>query len=81
MLSELKESGKVVGAKQVRRALTDGRARTVFVALDADSRITEPVLELARQQSVPVQQVASMKELGSACSVAVGSAVAALLAQ
>ena len=79
MIAELNSANKVVGAKQVRRALNDGRARKVFLAADADPRVTEPLAQLAPEKSVPVEELASMKELGAACGISVGSAVAALL--
>lgn len=79
MLSELKGGAKVVGVKQTQRAISDGRARLVFLAEDADPRVTEPVEALCREQNVPARRVPSMKELGCACGIAVGSAVAALL--
>ena len=79
MLSELNNGEKVVGAKQAKRALNDGRARKVFLAADADPRVTEPLAQLAAEKSVPVEELASMKELGAACGISVGSAVAALL--
>ena len=79
MLTELKQGSKVVGVKQTRRAVQDGKAARVFFAQDADPRLIQPLEELCQQQGVPVERVAHMKELGSACGIAVGSAVAALL--
>lgn len=79
MLSELKQGAKVVGVKQTKRAINDGRAVRVFLAEDADPRVTDPIAILCQERSVPVEHVAQMKELGSACGIAVGSAVAALL--
>ena len=88
MLTDLKSAKKVTGAKQVTRALKNGTARRVFLAQDADPRVTEPIELLCREQGtellcrekdVPVERVASMKELGSACGIAVGSAVAAVV--
>ena len=79
MISELNSPNKVVGAKQVRRALNDGRARKVFVAADADPRVTQPLAQLAVDKRIAVELVPTMKELGSACGIAVGSAVVALL--
>ena len=79
MLSELKQGPKVVGVKQTKRAINDGRAVRVFLAEDADPRVTDPIAVLCETQSIPVERVAQMKELGSACGIAVGSAVAALL--
>mgnify|MGYP002230183963 CR=1 FL=1 len=68
------------GVKQTRRAIEDGRAARVFLAEDADPRVTGPVEELCREKDIPVERVSQMKELGSACGIAVPSAVAALLA-
>lgn len=79
MLSELNSADKVAGAKQVKRALNDGRAKKLFLAADADPRVTEPLAKLAKEKEVPVEEVSTMKELGTACSIAVGSAVAVLL--
>lgn len=78
MLEELKNGTKVVGAKQTRRAVTDGRAIKVFYAADADPALWEPVAALCQERGVPVLEVASMKELGHACAIAVGAAIAAL---
>lgn len=79
MLDELKNGSKVVGAKQTRRALNDGRVRMVYLASDADPRVTEPIAALCISAGVPAETACSMKELGAACGIAVGAAVAALL--
>lgn len=79
MLDELKSANKVVGTKQVKRALNDSRIRKLFVASDADPRITQPLAQRVAEQNVEVIWVPTMKELGAACSIAVGAAVAALL--
>ena len=54
MLSELNSADKVAGAKQVKRALNDGRAKKLFLAADADPRVTEPLAKLAKEKEVPV---------------------------
>ncbi|NBI08888.1 50S ribosomal protein L7ae-like protein [Colidextribacter sp. OB.20] len=79
MISELGGSNKVVGAKQAKRALRDGRAGRLFVAMDADPRLLQPLVQEAVNRQVPVSQVSSMKELGASCGIAVGAAVAVLL--
>lgn len=79
VLSKLKTGAKVVGVKQTKRALGDGKAVSVFVAEDADPRVIEPVEVMCAERGVPVIRVSRMKELGAACGIAVGSAVAALL--
>ena len=79
MLSQLKEGARVVGVKQTRRAIQDGRAARVFLAEDADPKVTAPVEELCARQNIPGERVPHMEDLGSACGIAVAGAVAALL--
>ena len=79
MIPELNTPQKVVGAKQSKRALTDGRAKRLFLAADADPRVTEPLAQLAGERDVPVEAVPSMRELGSVCGISVGAAVAVLV--
>ena len=43
------------------------------------NRITQPLVQEAVRRQVPVEQVPSMRELGAACGIAVGAAVAVLL--
>ena len=63
----------MTGAKQVTRALKNGTARRVFLAQDADPRVTEPIELLCREQGTEPEAVATMAALGS------GSAVAAVV--
>ena len=81
MLNELKNTPKVVGIKQLRKALNRGRVQEVFLARDADPALTDPLETLAEEQGVPVQWVSAMKELGQACGIAVGAAAAGLLSE
>lgn len=43
MISELASQEKVIGVKQSRKAIREGRAKRVYLACDADPAITEPV--------------------------------------
>ncbi len=79
MLEELKNGQRLVGAKQVSRALKNGQVRCVFLAEDADPKVTQSLELLCTQMSVPVERVATMSRLGELCGIAVGSAVAALV--
>ena len=79
MIPELTGPNKVVGAKQARRALRDGRAARLYVAMDADPRMLQPLVQEAVNRQVPIRQVSGMKELGASCGIAVGAAVAVLL--
>jgi len=79
MSTELTNAPKVVGAKQVRRALESGKAARLFIACDADPQLLRPLVQKAVDLSVPVEQIDTMKLLGARCGIAVGAAVAALL--
>ena len=71
MLTDLKTAQKVTGAKQVTRALKNGTARRVFLAQDADPRVTEPIQALCQEQGTATESVDTMAALGSACGIAV----------
>ena len=79
MLDELKSGHRVVGIKQLRRALSAGKARKVFVAEDADPALIAPVLELCREGHVEVVSVPTMRQLGDACEIPVAAAAAAIV--
>ena len=79
MLEELKTAKKVVGIKQLRRALTDHLARTVFLACDADPALTEPIEAICRDEGVELVKIKTMRELGQACGISVGASAAAIL--
>ncbi|MBQ7845261.1 MAG: ribosomal L7Ae/L30e/S12e/Gadd45 family protein [Clostridia bacterium] len=70
---------KVVGTKQVLRALKAGTAARAYVANDADTFLFQRIVTAAEAASVPVVRVASMKELGVCCGVEVATASAAIL--
>lgn len=79
MLCELDSKNKVVGLKQLRKVLAEGRAAKVFTAQDADPKLTGPIKDACRASGVPMEEVPTMAELGKACGIEVGAAVAALL--
>ena len=79
MLNELEHAAKVVGVKQVRRALANVRAKCVYLAKDADPQLIRPIKLLAQERGVEVVQAESMKALGRACGIAVGAACAAVV--
>ena len=79
VLQELKTAKRVVGIKQLRKALRDGTAIKVFVAENADFHLTDPVKAACQETGVPVVSVPTMSELGHACSIEVGAAVAAIV--
>ena len=76
----LKAGGKkVVGMKQVIRAMKAGNLSRAYVANDADTFIFQQVIRAAEEAGVPCVRVAEMKELGIVCGVEVPAAAAAVL--
>ena len=67
----------VVGAKQLRKAIQNGRAKRVYLAANADPALTDPLLELCTANQIPCVWADSMSGLGSACGIEVGAAAAA----
>ena len=76
-LAVLKKFRTVVGAKQLRKALENRKARFVFLAQNADPALTEPIMALCKQNQVSYSWVRSMADLGRACGIEVGAAAAA----
>ena len=70
---------KVVGLKQVTKAVRSGRAEKVFLACDASERVKQPLRVLCETQGVPTDESATLIELGKAAGIAVGAAAAAIL--
>ena len=76
---ELAKHKFVVGAKQLRKALNAGEVCKVFLAVNADPAITEPLEALCQLKYVDYAWVRSMTDLGHACGIEVGAAAAAAL--
>lgn len=79
---KVKQASKtIIGTKQAVKAIKAGRVKELIVAQDAEERITEPVIALAKENGIPVDLVKSRKELGKACGIQVGAAVVAIAAE
>ena len=81
MLTELASKEKVIGVKQSRKAIREGRAKRVYLADDADPAITDPVAASCRETGVPIEDSHTMAQLGQACQITVGAAVVAVLSE
>lgn len=68
-----------IGTKQTIRMVEFGKAAEVFVAKDADPRITLKIVNLCKKMGVKVTYADSMKQLGKACGIEVGAAMAAIV--
>ncbi|HEY0828175.1 MAG TPA: ribosomal L7Ae/L30e/S12e/Gadd45 family protein [Bacilli bacterium] len=74
------QAGKLcIGAKQTAKLIELGMANEVFIAKDADPRVTLKITNLCKKTGMNVTYVDSMKQLGKACRIAVGAAVAAIV--
>ncbi len=79
MVCEFAAAKHVVGVKQSRRAVSDGIATKAFAARDADPQIVNAFATLCQKNGVELVEVETMEELGAACGINVGAAVAALI--
>ena len=79
MITELASQEKVIGVKQSRKAIREGRAKQVYLAYDADPAITDPVAEGCAAAGIPVETGYTMAQLGQACRITVGASVVAIL--
>lgn len=79
MLEELKNLNKVVGLKQVAKAINEEGVKALYIAEDADPKVVEKIKLAAKQKNIDTIYVESMKKLGKACGIDVGAATAATL--
>ena len=79
MLSELRTAHKVIGVKQSKKAIRDGAAAEVYVALDAEKRVVGPIYELCSETDTRITEITTMAELGDAAVIDVGAAVVTVL--
>ena len=78
-LESLKTAKKVVGCKQVRRAIQEGRAVMLVLADDADPMLTAPLALEATGKGVEIVRAVSMNALGRLCGISVSAACAAIV--
>jgi large subunit ribosomal protein L7A len=79
-LEEIKKARVfVVGFRQTMKALENNSAQVVYVAGDAEERVTSLVLQLCKEKGIQVYHVDTMSELGKASNIKVGAAVAAII--
>ena len=69
----------VIGLKQTVKAIEQGMVKEVFIAKDADQRLTGKVAILCKEKLIEVEYVDSMRKLGKACGIEVGAATAAIM--
>lgn len=67
---------RIVGTKQVLKALAADELELVYLALDAEPFLLNKLKAACHEHGVAVEQVPTMKELGQKCKIDVGAACA-----
>ena len=80
VLAEVARHKMVVGAKQLKKAVSGGRATWVILAQNADPAITEPLEQMCQQYHISCAWVPNMLDLGKACGIEVGTPVSLISA-
>lgn len=75
----LKSAKKVIGIKQVSKAVEKDLTDVVYVAQDADIRVTQSLKELCSRKGIKLEWVPSKSQLGKACNIEVSAAAVAVL--
>ena len=70
---------RVVGTKQVLRAVKSGQAARVYLCKDADEFIYRQIESACEEHKVPIIPADSMEALGKYCLIGVKTAAAAIL--
>ena len=78
-VAEICHDNVVVGAKQFKKALRDGRILKTYLAKNADPAVTDPIVQMCDTNGITYAWVATMAELGRACGIDVGAAAAAVV--
>lgn len=78
-LREIRDHARVIGTKQVTKAIARGQVDIVYLAHDAEPHIIDPIRELCGQKHIKVIMVDTMESLGKACEIEVGAAAVALV--
>ena len=68
----------VAGTRQALREINHGRAKRVYIALDAQERMISEVRAAAEKAGVTVEEISDMTTLGRKCRIQVACAVAVL---
>ncbi len=80
MLERIRGSkNRVVGIKQTRKAIKEGKAQLVYLAKDVDAHLYNEIEELCQENHVDLCYVDTMKELGESCGIDIKAASAVLL--
>ena len=77
--NQIPKKSRLAGARAVQKAVSEGKAKEILVAKDAESKIIAKVLLLAEERGIKVVWVSGKQQLGEYCGISVGASCCALL--
>ena len=79
-MSDIAPDGRAIGLKQSLKAIKNGTAEKVYLAIDAADNIVDSVMDVCREMNVSqVNREHTMAQLGELVSIDVGAAVLVVL--
>ena len=79
VLEVLKSGNKAIGIKQSLKAVENKTAKVVFIAMDADEKITGDLKKLCLANNIEIMYADTMKQLGKDCGIEVGASAVCIL--
>ena len=74
----LKRADKAIGVKQATKIIERDSAGKVYLAHDAEPRVTNSLRAMCVAKNLPLDDSMTMIELGRACGIEVGAAAVAV---
>ena len=79
MFEDLKKLKKKIGIKECQKAVENKKVIKAFIAGDADEKVLKSFIELCKQNSIELNYVDTMKNLGKACGIDVGASTVVII--
>lgn len=70
---------RIVGVREVTKALKSDKVEVVFVAEDVEEKLVSEIVLMCKQKGIRLVKAVSKDELGQACRIDVSAAAAALI--
>ena len=81
LLDRFDKNTVVTGRKQTLRAIQNGKAKTVYMAKDAQPDVCAQIEAACKAAGIECIQADSMRQLGAAAGIAVGASACAVLSE
>ena len=70
---------KVIGLKQSLKAISQDQAMLVFIAKDANSFLTAPIVDMCEQKGIEIRYADTSRQLGLVNGISVCASVVCIL--